>query len=332
MIPNPDLPLRVGIQAFHRPPPGSGPWLPSIASLKSAVELIDASGYDSVWAGDHISFPVAFLDPFQQIAQAAAFSSRLTFGTAVYLLPLRHPTPVAKEVSSLDHLTEGRFIFGVGLGGEFPKEYEACGVPLGQRGARMTEGIEVLRKLWTGQPATHAGRHFQFSDVAMQPPPRQSGGPPIWAGGRSDAALERAARVADGWIGYAVTPEMFREALDKISRSMASAGRAVANFGTGHLLFACIADDYNQAFAAANESLSRRYAMDFTRATGRYAALGRPAEVAAKIREFHAAGVRHVILDLLGPFDSRERQIRRFAAEGLPLLQDLRNPPAGGTS
>src|SRR5690606_26064411 len=135
--------------------PATTPWMPATAELRELVELVDRSGFDSLWVGDHISFPVAILDPFQQLAQAAMVSSRLIFGTAVYLLPLRHPTPVAKQVSTLDHLTEGRFIFGVGVGGEFPKEYEACGVPLGERGARLTESIEVLRKLWTGEPATH---------------------------------------------------------------------------------------------------------------------------------------------------------------------------------
>jgi len=326
MSPCPDSPLRLGIQAFHRPPPGGEPWLPGIASLRATVELVDGSGYDSMWAGDHVSFPVPFLDPLQQIAQAAAFSPRLTFGTAVYLLPLRHPAPVAKEISTLDHLTEGRLIFGVGVGGEFPKEYEVCGVPLKQRGARLGESIEVMRKLWSGQPATHQGQFFNFSDVQMLPAPRQQGGPPIWAGGRSDTALARAARLADGWIGYAVTPGMYRESLDKIQAAARQAGRDIPNFGTGHLLFACVADSYDKAFAAANETLSRRYAMDFTRATGRYAALGTPEQVAEKIREFHAAGVRHVVLDLLGPFDSRDEQIRQFAQSGLPLLHDIRQP------
>jgi probable F420-dependent oxidoreductase len=318
-----DQKLRIGIQAFHRPPPGAGAWLPRLADLRHTVELIDRSGYDSIWAGDHISFPIPFLDPLPQIAQAAAFSNRLTFGTAVYLLPLRHPAPVAKEVATLDHLTEGRLIFGVGVGGEFPKEYEACGVPFAERGARMNESIEVLRRFWSGAAATHTGRFFRFSEVPMQPPPRQAGGPPIWTGGRSEAALERAARLGDGWLAYVVTPAMYRDALEKIAAKAAMARRTIERFGSGHLLFACVADSYEQAYATANETLSRRYAMDFSQATKRYAALGRPAEVAARIREFYDAGVRHVILDLLGPFEGRDRQAEWFAAEGLPLLSDV---------
>ena len=194
-----DLPLddrlRVGVQTIHRrTEPATGPWLPTIEEMRTLVELIDRCGYDSLWVGDHISFPLAIFDPFLQLAQAAVVSPRLQFGTAVYLLPLRHPTPVAKQVSTLDHLTEGRFIFGVGVGGEFPKEYEACGVPISERGARLSESIDVLRKFWSGEPVSHDSRLFQFKDVPMQPPPRQVGGPPIWCGGRSDAALRRVGR------------------------------------------------------------------------------------------------------------------------------------------
>src|SRR5690349_19318740 len=192
--------LRIGVQTIHRrTEPADGPWLPAIDEMCTLVELVDRSGYDSLWVGDHISFALAIFDPLLQLAQAAVVSPRLQLGTAVYLLPLRHPTPVAKQVSTLDHLTEGRFIFGVGVGGEFPKEYEACGVPIGERGARLSESLDVLRKFWSGVPASHDGRFFQFKDVPMQPPPRQAGGPPIWSGGRSDAALRRVGHKTDGW-------------------------------------------------------------------------------------------------------------------------------------
>jgi alkanesulfonate monooxygenase SsuD/methylene tetrahydromethanopterin reductase-like flavin-dependent oxidoreductase (luciferase family) len=134
-----DLPLddrlHIGVQTIHRrTEPAVGAWLPTIDEMATLVELVDRCGYDSLWVGDHISFPLAIFDPLLQLAQAAVVSRRLVFGTGVYLLPLRHPTPVAKQVSTLDHLTEGRFIFGIGVGGEFPKEYEACGVPIGERG------------------------------------------------------------------------------------------------------------------------------------------------------------------------------------------------------
>src|SRR5471030_90062 len=154
-----DTRLQIGIQTIHRrTEPATGPWLPMIAELIELVELVDRSGYDSLWVGDHISFAVPVLDPLMQLAQAAMASRRLTLGTSVYLLPLRHPVPVAKQVATLDHLSEGRFIFGVGVGGEFAKEYEVCGVPLKERGPRLTEAIGILRKLWTGDPVSHEGR------------------------------------------------------------------------------------------------------------------------------------------------------------------------------
>jgi probable F420-dependent oxidoreductase len=328
----PDLPLddllRIGVQTIHRrSEPAAGPWLPTIDEMRSLVELVEHGGYDSLWVGDHISFHIAILDPLLQLAQAAVMSRKLVFGTGVYLVPLRHPTPVAKQVATLDHLAEGRFIFGVGVGGEFAKEFEACGVPVAERGARLDESLAVMRKLWSGRPASHQGRFFSFDGVSMQPPPRQTGGPPIWCGGRSDAALRRIGRTTDGWMSYVITPEMFRQGLGKIAAAASEAGRVFQRgFGTAHLLFTCIDDTYEKALDAATASLSQRYGMDFRKATQRYCALGPPQNVVESIVRFHEAGVRHVILDFVGPYEQRDRQIERFATEALPLLAGLRQP------
>ena len=178
-----DLPLEprlsIGIQTIHRrTEPAAEPWLPAIAEMEALVRLVDDCRYDSLWVGDHIAFAVAILDPLLQLAQAAVVSRRLTLGTNVYLLPLRHPVPVAKQVASLDHLSEGRLILGVGIGGEFPREYEACGVPLGERGPRLSEAIPLLRRLWSGTPVSHQGRFYPaFNEVAMQPPAGRAVGP-----------------------------------------------------------------------------------------------------------------------------------------------------------
>lgn len=318
--------LKFGIMTIHRrTEPATGAWLPSIAELRELVELVDTSGYDSLFCGDHISFPAAILDPFLQLAQAAIVSRRLLLGTAVYLLPLRHPVPVAKQVSTLDHLSEGRFIFGVGVGGEFPKEYAACGVPHAERGPRLTEAIPLLRKLWSGEPTTHQGKYYSaFEGVPMQPPARTAGGPPIWCGGRSDGALQRAGRLADGWVSYVVTPEMYAAALEKIEQAATAAGRGDCPFATAHLLFMRLDDTREKALDAATVTLSQRYAMDFRRAADRYAALGTPEQVAERIRAFHAAGVRHIVLDIVGPYEDRDRQITAFARDVLPLVGDLR--------
>ena len=252
-------------------------------------------------------------------------SRRLTFGTSVYLLPLRHPVPVAKQVATLDHLTEGRFIFGVGVGGEFAREYEACGVPINERGARLAEAIPLLRKLWSGKPVTHDGpilSGFQRGAAAATSAadPRA---PDLvrWTLGCS-ARPRRP--LADGWIAYVVTPEMYKSGLDKIAASAKLAGRTGLKFGTGHLLFTRLDDTYEKALDAATVALSHRYAMDFRKAAERYAALGSPQQIADRMRAFHAAGVRHITLDLVGPYEERNRQIERIAHEVFPLLKDLR--------
>ncbi|MSP05247.1 MAG: LLM class flavin-dependent oxidoreductase [Acetobacteraceae bacterium] len=321
-----DTKLSIGVQTIHRrTEPATAPWEPRIDELLELVQLVDRSGYASLWAGDHISYAIPILDPMLQLAQAAVVSRRLILGTSVLLLPLRHPTPVAKQVTTLDHLTEGRFILGVGVGGEFPNEYAACGVPLNERGARLGEGVAVLRKFFSGEPVSHDGKFYgPFTDVAMRPGPRQPGGPPIWFAGRSDAALRRIGRIGDGWLSYVLTPEMYQAGLTKIAA--AAAGRTIKNFGTSHLLFTRVDDTYEKSLDAATETLSVRYAMDFRRAAQRYCALGRPEQVAERIREFHAVGLRHVILDLLGPYEERQRQIAWFAADVAPLLRDLTHP------
>src|SRR5205823_2426864 len=168
-------------------------------------------------------------------------------------------------------------------------------------------------QLWIGEPVTYEGRHFGgFREVSMQPPARQSGGPPIWVGGRADAALARTGRLADGWISYVVTPETYRAGLATIAAAAEAAGRKIEHFGTGHLLFARLDETYDKALDAAAATLSNRYAMDFRRAAERYAALGRPEQVAARIRAFHEAGVRHLVLDLVGPYEERPQQIDGF--------------------
>ena len=251
-------------------------------------------------------------------------SRRLLLGSSVLLLPLRHPTPLAKQITTLDHLTEGRLILGVGVGGEFPLEYAACGVPHNERGARLTEGVTVLRKFLSGRPVTHHGKFYgPFEDVPMNPPPRQPGGPPIWFAGRKDPALRRIGRLGDGYLAYVISPEMYRAALGRIAEAAEQAGRRPSRFGTGHLLFTQLDHAYEDALDRATETLSVRYPMDFRKAAQRYCALGTPQMVAEKIREFHAAGVRHVILDLLGPYEQKTEQIAWFAREAMPLLADL---------
>ena len=317
--------LKIGVNTMHRrSEPTEGPWLPKIDELVQMVEQVDRCDFDSLWVGDHISMPIPFLDPLQQIAQAAVISRRLTFGVGVYLLPLRNFAPVAKQVSTLDLMTEGRLIFGVGVGGEFPKEYEASGIPHSERGARLSDGIRVLKKFWSGAPVTHESPFLKFENVAMRPTPWQKGGPPIWCGGRSKPALRRAARIGDGWHSYAITSDMYRDGLALIKETAEEVGRSFSPFGTGHLLFARVSDDYESALGEAADHLSTRYNMNMRPAAKRYGAIGTPQDVAEAIRNFYEAGVRHITLDIAGVYERRGEQLERFSSDVLPLLRDLR--------
>jgi alkanesulfonate monooxygenase SsuD/methylene tetrahydromethanopterin reductase-like flavin-dependent oxidoreductase (luciferase family) len=221
-------------------------------------------------------------------------------------------------------MAEGRLIFGVGIGGEFPGEFALVGVPVKERGPRLTEGIEVLRKLWSGEKVSHQGRFYAFPETQMLPTPTHAGGPPIWCGGRSDAALNRAGRQADGYISYVVTPTMFQDALEKIAAAAATAKRRIASYGTAHVLFTRLGKTREEALEHATKHLSERYAMDFRKAADRYCGLGRPADLAETIAAFHCAGVRHLSLDMLGPAEERDEQLQQFAEEVMPLLRGLR--------
>ena len=295
--------------------------MPSPEAAQKTARLAEGLGYDSVWVGDHVAFAVPILDPLLQLAQLAAYSERLLLGTAVFLLPLRHPTLVAKQVATLDLLCGGRLVFGVGVGGEFPSEYAACGVALEERGARLSEAIPLLKRLWSGDPVQHAGRFWSFPSIQMLPPPAQPGGPAIWCGGRSQAALRRVGRMGDGWVSYVVTPAQYREGLELIAKTASAVDRELTRFGSGHLLFVCIDDSYESALDAASEHLSQRYAMDFRGPARKYAALGRPEDVAESIESYWEAGLRHLIVDPVCRLDAREEQLERFARDVRPLLR-----------
>ncbi len=294
--------------------------IPDPDAARTLVQLAETTGMTTLAVGDHLAFALPIDDSLLGLAMAATLSKTLTIATSVYLLALRHPGLVAKQTITLARMAPGRFIFGVGVGGEFPGEFAFAGVPHGERGARLNEGIQVLRKLWTGAPVAHTGKFYPFPETQLRPTPEPLGGPPIWVGGRSAAAFRRAGHLADGWISYVVTPEQYRDGLEAIAREYAASGRDLKTYGASHLLFVRLGDSYEAAFDRANALLSERYAMDFSRATKRYAALGRPEDVAATLAAFHKAGVRHFEFDFLGSAEERIEQTRRFAAEVRPLL------------
>jgi probable F420-dependent oxidoreductase len=175
-------------------------------AIRRAAIQAEELGFDDVWVSEHIIIPrnapyppsPAFYDPVLTLTWAAAVTSRVRLGTSVLVLPMRHPLPLAKELATLQLLSEGRLILGAGVGW-FDAEFEALGVPFRERGRRMDEGIAMMRAVWSEDPVTFDARVIPavIKDMRMQPQPPRI---PIWIGGSSDAALRRAAR-HDGWHG-----------------------------------------------------------------------------------------------------------------------------------
>src|SRR6266567_3742739 len=258
---------------------------------------VDELGFDSLWTGDHVSFHGAIYESLTLLASYAGITTRARLGVGVYLLALRQPTVAAKISSTLDVLSGGRLIFGVGVGGENPKEFEACGVPHNERGARVTEGIDVVRRLWKDSPASFKGRFTQFEGVSIDPKPVQTPAPPIWVGGRSDAALARAGRQGDGWISYVVQPERYKQSLDKVHTAAAAAGRSLDAFTPAHLTFITAGKDYETAKATWVRLLSKRYAQDFGPLAQKYGVIGTPAQCAEQLQPFVDAGCRYFVMD-----------------------------------
>jgi probable F420-dependent oxidoreductase len=285
------------------------------------AQRVEALGFDSLWTGDHVSFHTPLYESLTLLASYASVTRRVRLGTAVYLLALRQATVAAKITSTLDALSGGRLVFGVGVGGENPKEFEACGVPHRERGARVTEGIEAVRTLWRDTPATFKGRFTAFEGVSLDPKPVQPGGPPIWIGGRSDAALARAGRQGDGWVSYVVQPERYKASLEKIHVAAAQARRPMGSFVAAHLAFITVGRDYETAERAWVERLSRRYAQDFGPLARKYGIIGTPAQCAESIERFIAGGCNYFLMNAIcDPSDERE-QLEMIAADIMPRFR-----------
>src|SRR5213593_4861691 len=283
------------------------------------VQRLEAIGYDSVWTGDHVSFHNPIYESLTLLASYVPITHRIKLGVAVYLLALRAPAVAAKMAATLDVLSGGRLVFGVGVGGENPKEFELCGVPHKERGARVSEGIDVVRTLWRDTPATFRGRFTRFESVSIDPKPTQQP-PPIWIGGRSEAALARAGRQGDGWVSYVVQPDRYAQSLDKIRAAAAAAGRKLEGFAAAHLAFVTVGRDWESAKAVWAEALTKRYAQNFEPLARKYEIIGTPEQCVEAIERFRAAGCNYVILNPIGPATQEREQVERLAAEVVPRL------------
>jgi probable F420-dependent oxidoreductase len=284
------------------------------------VRAVERAGFDSVWTGDHVSFHNPMYESLTLLASYASITTRIKLGVGVYLLALRPPAIAAKVTATIDALSNGRLIFGVGVGGENPKEFELTGSPHKERGARVTEAIDVVRTLWRDTPASFDGPFTKFRGVSIDPKPVQQP-PPIWIGGRSDAALARAGRQGDGWISYVVQAERYAQSLDKIRAAAAAAGRALDRFTAAHLTFITVGRDYETAKATWVRLLTKRYAQDFGPLAGKYGVIGTPAQCAEQLAKFADAGCRYFVMDSIVDTADERAHLETIAAEVMPKLR-----------
>jgi alkanesulfonate monooxygenase SsuD/methylene tetrahydromethanopterin reductase-like flavin-dependent oxidoreductase (luciferase family) len=246
------------------------------------------AGIDHVCCGDHVSFFVgAGIDGLLQATTLALLHPTLPVMTGVYLLPLRHPVLVARQLSDLGLLAPGRFIFGVGIGGEDRHEVEICGVDPATRGRRMDECLQVLRGLLAGGPTSFHGEFFDLDDALVLPAPTEP--IPIIVGGRSDAAAIRTGRYGDGWLGIWNSPRRFTEVVEKIAEAAENAGRDDPPTRHAMQVWCGIADSKERARAHVAPAMEAFYQIPFERFE-KYSPYGTAEDVAEFLVPYVEAG------------------------------------------
>ncbi len=215
--------------------------------LVQVAQKAETLGFESVWIPEHLAVPLSMdspypysadgqfpggpgaglHDPFVALSFVAAHTTTIKLGTGVFVLPLRNPLAVAKAVVSVDVLSNGRMLFGVGIGW-LKEEFDAVGMPFTTRVSRSREWISMLKTLWTEETPYFQGRYHSFAPIGFNPKPVQKPHPPILFGGESEPALKRAAELGDGWIGVRHSPDSVVPLLDKLKAYMQEANREFA--------------------------------------------------------------------------------------------------------
>ncbi len=259
--------------------------------ILAVVRRAEERGLDSVWVTDHVIVPRDatliyrdhMLDPLAVLPWLAGVTERITLGTSVVILPYRTPIPVAKLLASVDVLSGGRLIVGVGIGW-LEAEFAALGVPFRERVSRSEEAIELLKALWTQEHPELDTRRHHLHGLAASPLPLQKSRPPIWVGGSSEGALRRAARLGDGWHATATTPDAFHQGGEAVRRFWKEARREGEPVLS--LRIPVFVDGVH------------RPAVDMAFMRGRYAVTGSVAKVTETLRGFQALGCAHVAVEL----------------------------------
>jgi len=311
--------MKLGVYLNAQHPAGDDPARRFAETLEQA-RLIRSLGFDSIWGGEHHATPGFHYFPLLPMLQRlAAEVPGLEVGTNLVLLPLHNPVEIAEVGAFLDVLTGGRFLLGVGLGYR-PEEFAIFGVPMAERVSRLTEGVEIIRRLWTEDKVTHRGRHWTFENVTIRPRPIQSPCPPILVGSQVPAGIARAARIADGWLVVPL-PRVDEFAAQARAFTAARAGAGLSpSPHVCRLLEVVCAPDEETAIGRAAPYLLEKYAAYLSwglegvsldpkappevqlrgLATNRFA-IGSAAQVADALVAQHAAGATHLTMRVSWP-------------------------------
>lgn len=288
---------------------------------------------ESIWQGGHLLPPSPTGEAITRLALMTAWTERVRVGSSILLLPLYQPVMVAKQLADLDSRSGGRLAVGVGVGGEFRKEFEAVGVPVSERGARTDEALEVLRALWKGGAVSHHGKFFDFDEIELRPvqppgsdgPRMQPGGPPLLVSGRKEPAMRRAARLGDGWMPYLMSPSAYARSVQTIRDEAQAVGRDLAGFEWMMYVYCSIRRDGDRARDDVATFLGAAYGDKPSAMLERIAPAGDPEQVAARLQEYVDAGVRHFIISPAARDETLE--VVTLAAE--EVLPRLSLPTAG---
>ena len=286
---------------------------PEAAPLLALAEKAEDLGYDSVWIGDSIIAKPRH-DPLTLMAGVAGRTKKVKLGTAVLLPALRNPVVLAHQVATIDQVSDGRVILGVGIAADAPAihaEFKAVGVPFEKRVGRMMEGLRLCRALWTGEPVDWDGR-WKLNQAVVGPTPIQNGGPPIWGGGSAPASLKRAAINFDGWFPSGPTEtdvwgRQWRETLQHLDE----AGRKRDDFTGAIYLTLSIDDDADKANKRLDAFLENYYSIPAKTLRRFQAGFGGPAEEAAAwLKAYADEGASHIMIRFAGNHD---KNLERFA-------------------
>ena len=275
---------------------------PEARPLLALAERAEALGYDSVWAGNSLLARPRH-EPLALLAGVASRTRRVELGTAVLLSALRNPVLLAHQVATLDQVSEGRFILGVGIARDVPSiraEFVAAGVPFEKRVGRMLEGLRLCRALWTGQPVDWDGR-WQVQGGVLAPTPHRPGGPPIWLGGNGPASRRQVGRWFDGWFPNSPDATAWAEQWAEIAAVARDSGRDPVGLAGAMYLTLSIDEDAARADARLNAFLERYYNRPAAELRTWQACYAGPQTAAGEwLAGYAAAGAGHLVLRFVG--------------------------------